>query len=124
MLNGSQGNLAQSSLRIGDVASVEDGHTEQRLPSRYNGAPSILLNVERQVDADTVKTTDATRAKLATLVKIYPQVKFGEIDASADYTRASVNGVLQSLFEGILLTAVVMLLFLHAWRRLCSPRSS
>jgi HAE1 family hydrophobic/amphiphilic exporter-1 len=116
VLNGTQGNLAQSSLKIGDVASVEDGHVEQRLPSRYNGSPSILLNVERQVDADTVKTTDATRAKLKDLAARYPEVKFTQIDASADYTRASVNGVLQSLFEGIVLTAFVMLLFLHAWR--------
>jgi HAE1 family hydrophobic/amphiphilic exporter-1 len=116
VLNGSQTNLAQSSLRIGDVASVEDGHREQRLPSRYNSSPSILLNVERQVDADTVRTTDATRAKLQDLVKQFPDVHFTEIDASADYTRSSVNGVLQSLCEGIMLTAIVMLLFLHAWR--------
>ena len=116
VLNGTQTNLAQTSLKIGDLASVEDGHVEQRLPSRYNGAASILLSVERQIDADTVRTTDATRAKLKDLVKLYPDVRFTEIDASADYTKASVNGVLQSLCEGILLTAIVMLLFLHAWR--------
>jgi HAE1 family hydrophobic/amphiphilic exporter-1 len=116
VLNGTQANLAQSSLKIGDLAYVEDGQVEQRKPSRYNGAPSILLNVERQVDADTVKTTEATRAKIAELKAEYPQVQFTEINASADYTRASVNGVLQSLLEGIVLTAIVMLLFLHAWR--------
>ena len=116
VLNGTQANLAQSSLKIGDVATVEDGHVEQRLPSHYNGSASILLSIERQVDADTVKTTDGTRAKLKELARLYPGVRFSEIDASADYTRASVNGVLQSLMEGILLTAIVMLLFLHAWR--------
>jgi HAE1 family hydrophobic/amphiphilic exporter-1 len=116
VLNGTQGGLAQSSLKIGDIATVEDGHVEQRLPSHYNGASSILLSVERQVDADTVKTTDLTRAKMKDLAKQFPSVRFSEIDASSDYTKASVNGVLQSLFEGVLLTAIVMLLFLHAWR--------
>ena len=116
VLNGSQIGVANASLKIGDVATVDDGHIENRLPSNYNGNASVLLSIVRQVDSDTVKTTDATRAKFKELVKQYPDVKFSEIDADADYTRASVNGVLQSLIEGIALTAIVMLLFLHAWR--------
>ncbi len=116
VLNGSQIGVANSSLKIGDVASVEDGHVEQRLPSRYNGKPSILLSVMRQIDADTVKTTAATREAFAKLAARYPEVRFKEVDADAEYTQASVNGVLQSLLEGIALTAIVMLLFLHAWR--------
>ena len=43
-------------------------------------------------------------------------VQFTETDAPAEYTQASLNGVLQSLLEGILLTAIVLMLFLHAWR--------
>ncbi len=109
-------NGAAKGLTIGNVAAVEDGHVEQRRPSTYNGAPSILLDVQRQVDADTIKTTDATRAKFVALAKQFPDVKFSEISASADYTNASINGVVQSLGEGIFLTAIVMLLFLHAWR--------
>jgi HAE1 family hydrophobic/amphiphilic exporter-1 len=107
---------AQSTLKIGDIARVDDGHVEQRRPTRFNGAASVLLDIQRQVDADTLKTTEATRKKIDQLRKTYPDIEFAEIDASADYTRASVNGVLQSLIEGIFLTAIVMLLFLHAWR--------
>ncbi|HTV72913.1 MAG TPA: efflux RND transporter permease subunit [Candidatus Acidoferrales bacterium] len=107
---------AQQTLRLGDVATVSDSHVEQRAPTRYNGATAILLNVERQIDADELTTTQATRAKFHELVAQYPDIHFSEIDASADYTRASIDGVLQSLLEGIVLTAIVMLLFLHAWR--------
>ncbi len=107
---------AQQYVTIGNVASVEDGHVEQRRPSHFNGSSSILLEIERQVDADTEKTTDAVRIAMKDIAKQFPDVTFSEIDADADYTRASVNGVLQSLGEGILLTALVMLLFLHAWR--------
>ena len=116
VLNGSQIGVAQASLKIGDIARVEDGHAEDRLPSRYNGRPSILLSVQRQNDADTVKTTASARAEFKKLAAEYPAVKFSEVDADAEYTQASVNGVLQSLIEGIFLTAIVMLLFLHAWR--------
>jgi HAE1 family hydrophobic/amphiphilic exporter-1 len=116
VLNGSQIGVAAASLKIGDIATVDDGHAEDRLPSHYNGHPSILLSVERQNDADTVKTTAGARAAFKKLEAEYPDVKFTEVDADAEYTQASVNGVLQSLLEGVVLTALVMLLFLHAWR--------
>ncbi len=107
---------AQSNLHIGDVASVVDGHVEQRRVSHYNGESTVILDIARQVTADTVKTTGIARAALMNIAHKYPQVHFKELEASADYTMASINGVIQSLLEGILLTAIVMLLFLHAWR--------
>jgi len=103
-------------LQIGDVASVDDGHVEMRRPAKYNGAPSVLLEISRQTDADEVKTTQAIRDEMTKVRAAYPDVNFSEIEANADYTRASIDGVLQSLGEGIFLTAIVMLLFLHAWR--------
>jgi len=107
---------AQRLLTIGDVAAVDDGHVEQRRPAHYNGSAALLLDIQRQIDADTVSTTTVVNAEFAKLAADYPQVSFSLVNSSADFTRASVNGVLQSLVEGIFLTAIVMLLFLHAWR--------
>jgi len=103
-------------LKIGDVAQVDDGHVEIRRPAHFNGLTAIRIDINRQNDADELKTTEAVRAKFADLKRRFPDVTFFEFDANADYTRASINGVLQSLLEGIFLTAIVMLLFLHAWR--------
>ncbi|HTJ26794.1 MAG TPA: efflux RND transporter permease subunit [Candidatus Limnocylindria bacterium] len=107
---------AQNTLRISDVASVTDTHQEQRLISHMNGAPGLIMDVNRTITSDEVGTTKIARAQMAEIMKKYPQIEFHEIFAPADYTQASLNGVLQSLFEGILLTAVVLMLFLHAWR--------
>jgi HAE1 family hydrophobic/amphiphilic exporter-1 len=107
---------AQSILRIGNVATVEDGHVEIRQPAKYNQASAVVLYVQRTIDADEIKTTEAVRKTFKELQKEYPGIKFAETDANADYTRQSVNGVLQNLMEGVFLTAIVMLLFLHAWR--------
>lgn len=108
--------VAQKGLRVGDVATVEDGHVDQRRISRYNGAAALILDVNRVITSDEIKTTDVARAQLKQLEKKYPQVTFSEIDAPAEYTKASLAGVVQSLSEGVLLTAIVLLLFLHAWR--------
>ena len=103
-------------LTIGNVATANDGHVEQRIVSKYNGAPTVILDVNRVITSDEINSTAVARAEIAKITKKYQSVKFEEIEAPAEYTQASLNGVLQSLSEGIVLTAVVLLLFLHAWR--------
>ena len=107
---------AQKGLRIEDVATVEDGHVDQRYISRFDNAPTVLLDLNRVVSSDEIKSTDIARDQLKTIEKKYPQINFAEVDAPAEYTKAALAGVVQSLGEGILLTAIVLMLFLHAWR--------
>jgi hydrophobic/amphiphilic exporter-1 (mainly G- bacteria), HAE1 family len=105
-----------SGLRVGDVADVSDNHLERRIISKYKGQQILALDVYRVITADEIKSTEVARDKLKTIEAKYPSVVFTETDAPAEYTQASLNGVLQSLLEGILLTAIVLMLFLHAWR--------
>ncbi|MBV8726647.1 MAG: efflux RND transporter permease subunit, partial [Candidatus Eremiobacteraeota bacterium] len=84
--------------------------------SHFNGEPRLYVEIGRNINADEIKSTQIAREQLKKINAQFPQLNFHEIDAPADYTQASLNGVWQSLGEGILLTAIVMLLFLHAWR--------
>ncbi|GAC1576862.1 MAG: hypothetical protein NVS3B7_09930 [Candidatus Elarobacter sp.] len=107
---------ATRGLTIGDLAAVENGHVEQRIISKYRGAPTVIIDLNRTITADEINSTAVARVQVAQIAKKYPQVRFDEIEAPAEYTQASLTGVLQSLLEGIVLTAVVLMLFLHAWR--------
>jgi HAE1 family hydrophobic/amphiphilic exporter-1 len=110
------GAAAGRDLTIGHVAAVEDGHVDVRSVSKFRGAPAVLIDVNRTLNADEIASTKIARAQLADIAKKYPAVTFTEVDAPADYTQASLDGVFQNLLEGILLTALVIMLFLHAWR--------
>ena len=103
-------------LKVGDVATTEDGHVEQRVISKFNGATTMVLDVNRVITSDEIKSTEVLRDRLKAIEARYPTVHFEEVAAAADYTQKSLDGVLQSLLEGIVLTAVVLMLFLHAWR--------
>ena len=104
------------SLKIGDVANAYDSHIAMRTISSYNGHPRVYMEINPTLDADQIKATAALRAELKKIQAQFPQLHFHEIDAPADYTQKMLVGVGQSLIEGIILTAIVMLLFLHAWR--------
>ncbi|TAM86495.1 efflux RND transporter permease subunit [bacterium] len=107
---------AQSTLRVGDVARVVDGYADQRILQTVNGDGAVIVQVARDSDGDTARTTRAVRAEFKSLAQRYPQLTFRELNADSDFMHQSIDGVLQNLFEGIVLTAVVLLFFLHVWR--------
>jgi multidrug efflux pump subunit AcrB len=103
-------------LKVGDVAYAFDSHVEPTSISHFNGQPRIYVELGRNISADEITSTKIARERLKEIGKEFPDLTFSEIDAPADYTQKSLNGVWQSLIEGIVLTMLVMLLFLHAWR--------
>jgi multidrug efflux pump subunit AcrB len=107
---------SNKNMRIGDVAYAYDSHIEPTSISHFNGKPRIYVELERNINADEITSTKIAREQIKKIAATFPQLTFDEIDAPADYTQKSLNGVWQSLIEGIVLTMIVMLLFLHAWR--------
>jgi multidrug efflux pump subunit AcrB len=103
-------------MKVGDVAYGYDSHVEPTSISHYNGQPRIYVELDRNIAADEIASTKIARDHLKQIAEEFPDLTFNEIDAPADYTQKSLNGVWQSLIEGIILTMLVMLLFLHAWR--------
>lgn len=107
---------ADKNMRIGYVANAYDSHVEMRTISHYNGKPRVYISINPTLDADQIKATQVARKQMQKIEAMYPQLHFVEEDAQADITAKELWGVGQSLIEGIILTAIVMMLFLHAWR--------
>jgi multidrug efflux pump subunit AcrB len=108
--------MSDKLLRIGDVANASAGHVEPTSISHYNGQPRLYVSLSRNINADEITSTKIARERVKQIGAQFPSLTFHEIDAPADYTQKSLNGVWQSLFEGVILTMVVMMLFLHLWR--------
>lgn len=107
---------SERALKIGDVANAYDSHVEPTSISHFNGLPRLYVEISRDINADEIKSTQVAREHLKQIEAQFPELTFTEIDAPADYTQRSLNGVWQSLFEGVVLTMIVMMLFLHLWR--------
>jgi len=103
-------------MHIADVANVYDSHVEMRTISHFNGKPRVYISINPTLDADQIKATKIARTQMAAIEARFPHLHFTEEDAPGDFTAKELWGVGQSLIEGIFLTAIVMMLFLHAWR--------
>jgi hydrophobic/amphiphilic exporter-1 (mainly G- bacteria), HAE1 family len=105
-------------IRIGDVATVEDGAEEARSWSSMNGTSAVGLTILKQSGSNTVEVARLVRAELAA---IGPAVAAAggsialPIDTST-YVEHSINDVQFDLLFGGILAVVIILFFLHDLR--------
>ncbi len=104
------------SARVRDVARTSDSYADRTVIARADGEEAVLLYVAAAPGADSLGTIAAVRRTFLALGRRYPEIRFAELRTDRAYTNAAIGGVLQTLGEGVVLTVLVMLFFLHAWR--------
>ncbi|WGU40822.1 efflux RND transporter permease subunit [Phenylobacterium sp. NIBR 498073] len=103
-------------VRLTDVADVGEGSAEARGFARLNNRPVVGFQVSKTKESSDVDVEDGVNVKLAEIAKADPSVKFTKIYASVDETRANFRATQHVLLEGMVLAALVVLLFLRDWR--------
>ncbi len=101
-------------VRLKDVAKAVDSVENDRLASWYNGAPGILLGVQRQPDANTVAVVDSVKALLPMFEAELPaSVKLNVLLDHSISIRQSVSDVQYTLLLTAVLVILVIFLFLR-----------
>lgn len=104
-------------VRLRDVADVRLGAKDATQISRVNRQPAVTLTVGRQNGANLTDVADALRAALPQLkASMPPGSQLRVVWDGSTEIRSSLAGVREELITAILLTAVVLLLFLHRLR--------
>jgi len=104
-------------VRVDQVARVSDGAQEIESLALYNGQRTLLLTVQKSQDENTIGVVDGLNKTLAELQKTLPPgVQLNQVTDGSRQIRVSVANVRQTLFEGALLTVLIVFLFLNSWR--------
>jgi hydrophobic/amphiphilic exporter-1 (mainly G- bacteria), HAE1 family len=104
-------------VRLGQVATVEDGFGEISGFSLRNGNPNVGLSVVRSRDASTVSVAAQGRKLVEEINKTLPKGTKLEVtqDGGRD-AQNSLNNVIEALLFGAILTIFVVYVFLNSWR--------
>lgn len=103
-----------NTVRLRDVARVEDSVENLKTWATLNGDPSIILGVQRQPGANTVKVVDVILAGLPDLQSQMPaSVKVTPVNDRSVSVREALHDVTLTLIGTIVLVVLVIFLFLR-----------
>lgn len=99
-------------VRLGDVATVEQGAENSWLGAWANQAPAIVMNIQRQPGANIIATADSIRQMLPQLTESLPKsVKVTVLSDRTTNIRASVRDTQFELMLAIALVVMIIYLF-------------
>ena len=102
-----------SSVRLADIARIEDGQEELRTRIRVNGEPAVAFDVLKQSGTNTIAVNDAVQAKLATIQKTFPAgMSAALIIEQARFIRENTHEVEVSIVFGGAMAILVILFFM------------
>ena len=109
-------------VHLSDVARVELGAENYGFVAKFNGHPASGFGVKLAPGANALQTVDAVKDRVDQLSKNFPSwVKYDFPVDNSKFVRLSVEQVIHTLFEAVLLVFVVMFLFLQNWRATLIP---
>ncbi|ATA23227.1 multidrug efflux RND transporter permease [Brenneria goodwinii] len=111
-----------SVVRLGDVARVELGDESYDAVTRLNGHPAAGIAVMLAPGANALATAERVKATVAEYESTMPEgYRVAYPKDSTDFIKISVEEVVKTLFEAILLVVAVMFLFLQNLRATLIP---
>jgi HAE1 family hydrophobic/amphiphilic exporter-1/multidrug efflux pump len=111
-----------SRVLLGDVARVELAGESSESETFINGRPSSGIGVRLAAGANALQTSAAVRARVDELARYFPPgLKVVYPVDSVPFVRLSIEEVLKTLLEAIVLVFLVMYLFLQNFRATLIP---
>ncbi len=111
-----------STARLSDVARIEIGGQSYATSARINGKPISAVGVQLSPTANALATAKAVRAKMDELAKYFPAgVKYEIPYDTSLFVQISIEEVVKTLLEAVVLVFLVMYLFLQNIRYTLIP---
>ncbi|WP_368927248.1 multidrug efflux RND transporter permease subunit [Serratia marcescens] len=110
-------NVSGARLKLADIARVEQGLQSYAFETRENGQPATSAAIKLSPGANAISTAAGIHARLKELSSTLPQgMEFSVPFDTAPFVKLSVQKVIQTFIEAMVLVFLVMLLFLHKLR--------
>jgi hydrophobe/amphiphile efflux-1 (HAE1) family protein len=109
-------------VRVRDVGRVELAKRDYSIASRMNGKTATTIGIFQQPGANAVETARAVRARLEELKKQFPSGLDYKITLDTSlFTLNSIDKVVHTFFEAVVLVVAVVFLFLQSLRATIIP---
>jgi hydrophobe/amphiphile efflux-1 (HAE1) family protein len=109
-------------VRLKDVAKVELAAQDYSSNSYLDHYPAVALGIFQRPGSNALETAQAVRDLMEKLSKRFPTgVKYDIFFDPTQFIRQSVDAVIETIAEAIVLVVLVVILFLQTWRAAIIP---
>jgi multidrug efflux pump len=109
-------------VRVKDIGYSQLGAQSYSLRTHYQGKPATLIAVYQQPGANAIQVSKDVRATLEELSKSFPQgLKYEIALDTTKFVQASIDEVVRTFFEAVVLVVLVVFIFLHSLRLTLIP---
>ncbi|CAH8771192.1 efflux RND transporter permease subunit [Paenibacillus dendritiformis] len=104
-------------IRVSDIADINDTFKKQSSLTLVDGAPALVLSVQRQSDANTVAVADNVDKAVGKLQQDLPSgIELKKVSDTSIFIRQSIDSVVSNMMSGGLLAVFILILFLRSIR--------
>ncbi len=108
--------------RLRDVARIELGAADYALRSLLNNKSAVAVPVFQAPGSNAIQIADAVRATMEEIKQNMPEgVDYAVVYDTTQFVRASIEAVVTTLLEAVVLVVIVVVLFLQTWRASIIP---
>lgn len=109
-------------LRLKDVARIELGTKSYSVESTLNGTPAVPIILYLQPGANALDTMSAVKGRMEELQDTFPEgIKFQVPYDTTKFIQVSIDEVIATFIEAIILVVLVVFIFLQNWRATLIP---
>ncbi|MBS7664015.1 multidrug efflux RND transporter permease subunit [Pseudomonas lalucatii] len=111
-----------ASLLLKDVARIELGAQDYSLMTSLNGQQNAAFGIYLQPGANALDTAEAVRNTLERLAQVFPEgITYKIPYDTTKFVKVSIDEVIKTFFEALVLVVLVVFLFLQNWRATLIP---
>jgi len=108
--------------RLKDIARIELGSNQYALRSLLNNQPAVAIPIFQRPGSNAIEISNEVRAKMAELKQNFPEgMDYSIVYDPTIFVRGSIEAVVHTLFEALILVVLVVILFLQTWRASIIP---
>ncbi|MBU1332634.1 MAG: efflux RND transporter permease subunit [Gammaproteobacteria bacterium] len=108
--------------RLRDIARIELGSSQYALRSLLDNQPAVAIPIFQRPGSNAIAISDAVRERMAELKTSFPEgVDYSIVYDPTIFVRGSIEAVVHTLLEAIVLVVLVVILFLQTWRASIIP---
>ena len=109
-------------VRVSDVARVELGASDYNSNTYLSGDPTVIMAVFQRPGSNALAAAEAVEAEMAASAKNFPKgLEYRVIYNPTEFIAQSIDAVMETLLEAVVLVVIVILVFLQKWRAAIIP---